>query len=194
MQTQVAGNMYRSLVFIVMVTVLALSCKKEDPSANMNIDGLDRPYCNDPDAINYNQTFPGKPDNSICYFPTQPFKGSFLFKDSIYDADNKFRKAQELQITLSATSSTKMEMFGFCGGSEPLKITADRYYKATMDSTIVLVNNIEYNLYGQYLCRTSDTISGYLLKDKVDSNKLTFFFTVASDSGASYHKGTGIRQ
>lgn len=188
--------MYKSIVFVAALGLLVMACaKKEEPTNPNKVSSeLERPYCNDPEAINYNYTFPGKPDNSICYYPTQIFKGKYLFMDSVYDGDNKLRSVQNVVIDLSATNNVDLTLSGFCGVDNPLKITADRYYKATLDSTVITKDGINYNLNGQLLCRSSDTISGYLLKNKTDSMRLTFSLTVAADSGYSYHRGTAIRQ
>lgn len=188
--------MYKSIVFVAALGLLIMACSKADTSdpQNINSEQLDRPYCNDPEAINYNYTFPGKPDNSICYYPTQVFRGTYLFIDTIYDSDNKVRRIESIAINLSATSNTELTLNGLCGSNNPLKITADRFFKATLDSTIIEKNGIIYNLNGQYLCTQSDTVSGYMIKNKIDTNKLTFSFSVASDSGYSYHRGTGILQ
>jgi hypothetical protein len=126
-------------------------------------------------------------------FPTQIFKGSYLLIDSVLDADSKFKRVDTLNLTLAAVSNVKMNLTGFCGGT--VTLTANRYYKSVVDSLPIVNGSSTSVLSGQYLCgNTKDTISGFITKNQADSTKITIDFTVASDSGIIFHKGTGTKK
>jgi hypothetical protein len=173
------------------------SCKKwEDPKAQDDPRINERRYCNDPLAVNYNWNFPGKPDNTTCFYPTDVFKGTYLFKDSVYKADNTFDSARSLTtytLNIFPFDKNHFAIVGFCGANDSLKFTAERStYRANGDSTILMANDIK--AYGQFFCRTQDTLSGYLIKDRSDSSKLLVEFAVLSDTGLNFHRGTAIKQ
>ncbi len=176
------------------LTLLAVSCSK-DSSTHSTDDRLSRPYCNDPLAVNYNQTFPGTPDNSICYFPTEVFRGEYTFADSVYDQDYQRRDSLEYPISILALDKTKFVILGFCfkGQKEgdSLKFTADRFYKATADSTLT-TDSVKLN--GQLACNIKDTISGFILRDKYDTTLLHINITVLTDTGAAYHIGSAKKK
>ncbi len=152
-----------------------------DPSAQ-NYEGQDAPYCNDPEAINYNHNFPGTANNTTCIFPTDPFAGTYVLADTVYTADFASYYIINDTVTVYPLSKTHMALVGFCGAFDSLKLTAGRYYRANLDST---------NALGQQLCNPKDTISGML---KSDSIGLRIDFVLSSDTaGTKYHKGTGTR-
>ena len=192
----------RSITYIIAGTLLALTavvwgCKKAEESYTANPDDsrFDRPYCNDPFAINYNWNFPGTPDNTTCFYPIDIFGGSYMLTDSIYDADYQPDTVLKYPIRLFSLNSSRIKIgiTGFCD-KDTLELTADRFYKAFLDSMDAKINGFDAKLSGQLACRTVDTISGYIQKSQSDSNKLSIYFTIASDTGLSYHKGTAIKQ
>ncbi len=192
----------RSITYIVATVTLAATaiiwgCKKEEASYTANPDDvrLDRPYCNDPEAINYNWNFPGTPDNTTCFYPIDIFGGTYQFTDSIYDADYKPDTVLKYPIRLFSlnNSRVKIGILGFCD-NDTLTLTADRFYKAFIDSLDATVNGFDTKLSGQLTCRQVDTINGYVQKSQTDSTKLSVYFTILSDTGISYHKGTAIKQ
>ncbi len=184
-----------SFLALFAITAYIASCTKPDTVANVDDERLNRPYCNDPEAINYNWDFPGKPDNSKCFYPIDVMGGSYVFTDSILDAD--FKKDTVLvfpiQVFSINGSKVKLGMTGFCS-AETLRLSADRFYKAFLDSATVSFNGFDNKIGGQYLCRQKDTVSGYVEKSQTDNTKLSIFFTVASDTGLSYHKGVAIKK
>ncbi len=179
------------------LTAMVWGCQKAEDSfvANPDDSRLDRLYCNDPFAINYNWNFPGTPDNSTCFYPIDIFGGNYMLTDSIYDADYKPDTVLKYPIRLFALSGSKIKIAitGFCD-KDTLELTADRFYKAFLDSTNAVVNGFDAKLSGQLACRSVDTISGYIQKSQTDSTKLSINFTIASDTGYSYHRGTAIKQ
>lgn len=187
-------NIYKSFAAILALGISLLACSKVE-KAEVNDDRLNKPYCNDPEAINYNWDFPGIPDNTTCFFPLEIFQGTYLFRDTVLDNDFQPVDTTAFNIKLFGLSASKIKIgiTGFCQ-SETLKLTADRFYKAYLDSTVVNVNGFDSKLTGQLMCRVKDTASGFIQKSQTDSNKLTIFFTVATDTGYSYHKGTAIKQ
>lgn len=164
---------------------LLASCQKYQDEPGQGDPRLSRKYCNDPDAVNYNLDFPGTADNSVCYYPADAFKGTYKFVDSIYSGSNK--TPQELPLTLQfvAKNQTQFDITGFCPNGNALHFTANRALRASGDTTI---------LNGQTLCRTKDTVSGYLTRSLGDSSRVLFFLTVVSDTGTTTHQGTAYRQ
>ncbi len=184
-----AKYIYKALLGIVILSGILAACSK---SPDSKTDGrLVRRYCNDPDAVNYNTDFPGTPDNTICYYPTQLFKGNYLFVDSIYDQDLKPRYNKSINIQIYALSNTKLSFVGFCEGTtDSIKLTADRYYKAVPDSSVDSYNT---KINGRIICN-GDTLSGYMQKYANDSSRILVRFTLARDSGINFHYGTAIKQ
>ncbi len=145
---------------------------------------LSRLYCNDPDAVNYNWNFPGTPDNSTCYYPTEVFASAYTFNDSVYFSDGQYLFSKLYTLHVYPLGKTKLGITGFCGPYDSLKLTADRFYRAQLDSTI---EN------GQPLCSNTDTISGYIIQNMKDSSLLQIEFLVASDTGINIHRGTATK-
>ena len=178
----------RYIVFLFIFSVLVISCKKYADTDAVSYAGQDSLYCNDPEAINYNHNFPGTANNNICLFPTDVFKGRFILQDSIFTADFASFYTVTDTIDIYALSKTKMAVVGFCGPFDSIKLTANRYYKATIDS---IITNEIIMVNGQYLCNAKDTINGTFAND---SNRIRVNFTLMSDTaGTKYHKGTAIR-
>ena len=174
-----------------------LACKKwSDPKVPDDPRIHDRKYCNDPEAVNYNWNFPGDPDNSVCIYPSDLYKGTYSFTDSIYSDKNKFDSVGSLlppyTLTIIALDKRHFRVVGFCA-TDSLKFTAERTtYRASADSTIMIQDTIK--AYGQFLCRTADTMTGYFTKFASDTSRLIIEFKVASDTGINFHRGTAIRQ
>jgi hypothetical protein len=155
----------------------------------------DRKYCNIPDAVNYNWGFPGKPDSTVCFFPSDLFSGTYQFKDSVYLENNTFDSVKsQTSYTLHIYKLTKnrFALVGLCGIMDSLKFTAERTtYRATGDSTIKTSDTTVGH--GQFFCRSLDTLTGFILKPQSDSNKLILNFRVVSDTGVNFHRGTAIK-
>ena len=185
------------LPIAIICSVLFTACEKwTDPEPKTDPRIGERRYCNDPEAVNFNWNFPGLEDNTTCIYPSDLFKGTYLFRDSIYSADNVFDSARSgisyiLQIIPSGKS--KFRVLGFCGPGDSLLFTAERStYRASADTTII-VNDSTFG-YGQFFCRDLDTLTGSFTKSRTDSTALLIDFRVISDTGANLHRGTAIRQ
>jgi hypothetical protein len=169
-------------VFALIVIFISLSgCMKKfaDPEA-VSYAGQDSLYCNDPAAINYNHEFPGTADNTTCIFPTDVFVGAYSLIDSVFTPDYASFYVIEDTINIYALSKTKLAVVGYCGPYDSIKLTAGRYYKATIDTTI---GN------GQALCSIKDTISGIFSVDATERVRVNF--TLGGDTaGIKYHRGT----
>lgn len=164
------------------------ACSKPDPTAtgDPNNPALQRPYCPVPTAVNYNWDFPGLPDSSVCYYPTDIFKGSYLYVDSFYREDLSLAGSDTFLLQFIARSQTKLEIKGFCDGpADSLLLTANRFLRAEVDSTTAL---------GRFLCRPQDTISGFVSRTLADTSRVRVSFTVRSDTGVTLHYGTALRQ
>lgn len=176
------------------VTILLLStfyaCQKSEPFDSPDKNDFDRLYCNDPIAINYNFNFPGTVDNSTCIYPTDVFEGSFLLRDSIYNAEFALDTVNEITVSFVRLSQTELLLKGFCPSGDTLTLTADRYYRASVDSTLILPDSTFLD--GQVFCRSLDTLSGFI-KSITDSNRIQVNFTIVSDTGVNYHIGTGTK-
>ena len=171
---------------LIVLILLTASCRKYKDEPGPTDVRLARKYCNDPEAVNFNRDFPGTADNSVCYYPSDVFKGQYNFVDSIFDGANIRIAEVPLVLNFSATSHTRLLLSGFCGsGAGTLSLTANRQLRANLDTTI---------MDGQPLCRSKDTASGYISQLPSDSTKIRFYFTVVSDTGVAYHQGTAIRQ
>jgi hypothetical protein len=187
----------KGIVLLFLPVLVFFACKKwEDPKGPGDPRIDERTYCNDPEAVNYNWNFPGKPDNTTCFYPTDIFKGTYLFTDSIYSSDNVFDSARSVgsfTLRLVPIDKYRFTVSGFCGLADSLKFTAERAtYRANADSTIN-VSDTTFD-YGQYFCRVQDTISGFLFRNRNDSTRLMIEFVVRSDTGLNFHRGTAIKQ
>jgi hypothetical protein len=184
------------MAFAVLMSVIIIACKKSDSQNASAADGynLDNPYCNDPEAVNYNHGFPGKPDNSICFYPTDVFDGVYTFEDQVfYSTEYIFspEASDTFDITLKPVSRTQMQVFGICKGGEAIKFTADKYYRAVGDSTFV-VDSLK--LPGQIFCNnTKDTVTGIITRTPY-SDTLTLSLAVVSDTGIVYHTGKAYKK
>jgi len=181
---------------LIGITLYMLSCKKADTAANKDID-LSRPYCNDPQAVNYNWGFPGTPDSNVCFFPFSVFEGDYTLIDSVFDANYNLDSAQTILRTLHIykIDRTHLAIIGFCGANDTLKATATRFYSAYLDSTPISTTDT-VKLKGQVLtwtCNYNDTITGGLTRPSSDSTHLHINFTLATDTGIFYHISTGTK-
>ena len=164
------------------------SCNKWVDPKPINDPRLINPYCNDPNAVNYNWGFPGKPDNTICYYPSDLFKGKFVFQDSVYSQSGStfglFLWAKTDTLSFYALSQTKIIASGICGITDSFKLTAYTF-TATMDT---LVGDTLTSARGQIMCRVQDTVSGTLFYNRTDS-LIHISLQVINDTGISTHVG-----
>lgn len=187
----------KSIIFILLIAGIVYGCTKDEPFDTPNDEQFQSRYCNDPKAINFNIGFPGVADNSICIYPTQVFNGSFNLRDSVFNGEFQLDTVLEYIVSFQKgldsnqqPSNSKLILKGFCPAGDELTLTADRYYKASVDSTMLVDSTL---LPGQVFCRTTDTISGTISKYADDSNKIRINLIIYSDTGINYHIGTGIK-
>ena len=183
----------RYFVFIILLfatsTAVLLSCAKWKDPAPKDL-GLTNPYCNDSKAVNYNWGFPGRPDNSVCFYPNSLFVGTYMYYDSVY-RDTLFVGADSTMITISYPSAadpthTKMDLTGICGLD--IKLTALPGYQATVDT---LIGDTTTSTQGQYYCGAHDTLNGIISRSRIDSpTVLHMSFIVVTDSVSATHNGT----
>lgn len=180
------------LLFVVVVTMLMACSKGFDGDPNAYVD-LSNSYCNDPQAVNYNWNFPGTADSTVCFYPRDVFEGTYLLTDTIFSGDYDINDIKTMTVRLIARDVKHLGFVGFCS-NDTLDFTADRFFKATADTTIT-PDSIVLN--GQLSCRVIDTLTGFITNiDKAMGKGTTIRInlTVASDTGLNYHIGTAIKQ
>lgn len=184
-------TLYARLTFgawSLLLGISSFSCKPSDYSATAPDTLATRYYCNDPQAVNYNWGFPGRPDNTVCRYPTDFFNGTYGYTDSIYFPDGSFDSAGSVArytLRLRAIDLQRFSLVGFCTGGDSLRLMASRFFRATIDTVVGP---------GQRFCRAQDTVSGTIVRTLEDTSRLNVFFTVVSDTGTTTHRGTAYRQ
>ena len=179
----------------IVLSLLVMSCTKDaGPKTDARLSKL---YCNDPQAVNYNWDFPGKPDNTLCFFPVDVFRGTYTFYDSVYDEDFQRNDSAYYDIKLIALDKSKFAITGMCNKgvwteSDTIPFTADRFYKATVDST-TLTDSVKLKGWLS-TCKVSDTVNGFIMKDKADTNLLHINLTFFTPHGPTYHIGTARKK
>lgn len=169
----------------ILLAVLIGACQKYKDKPAATDPRLTNPYCNDPNAVNYNWGFPGKPDSTTCIYPNQLFVGKYVYYDSIYQADYTFSYRLIDTLLIFSTSHTSLKMTGFCPAGDTMALTAGVTYVATLDTTEVK---------GQMLCRAQDTVSGTITKNLTDTvAEVHINFTVYADTATTYHIGTALK-
>lgn len=186
--------------FLIIFTLLALgagvfySCKKYSDPAPGNDPRLTRPYCNDPLAVNYNWDFPGKPDNTTCFYPSDLFAGTYYCRDTVtsgvfLSADSFF-----VEILASSTDKSKITVRGdFCGpGSNFIVLmTANVSYSANVDTTAGDSTTLHN---GQLFCHPYDTLTGTISRDRASDSVIFLSFQVYSDTASYTITGRAVKQ
>ena len=195
---------YIKIILFIFLGLSLHSCVKWK-DAKATDPGITRHYCNDPDAVNYNWGFPGKPDNTICFYPSDLFAGvDSFFIDSIFQKDLSFTRRDSFMMTITRVTNSQILLAGFCSNnrSTAFSLTADRTYNATLDTVLGGI--------GQTFCRPrdstmGDTVTGNITRDVnllldtstakghiyIDTAILRFYFTVNSDTGITIHNAIG---
>ena len=155
-----------TILSLLFIGAVFYSCKKWTDPAPTNDPRLTNPYCNDPNAVNYNWGFPGKPDNTLCYYPTDLFKGTYEYIDSVYIASSAlFIYSKVETLTVYARSQTQLTVFGLCDAPDSLLLHASSNFIATVDSLVGDTLTVR----GQTMCRIQDTINGTITYSRIDS-------------------------
>jgi hypothetical protein len=182
--------MNKTLTIFILILLAAgvYSCKKYVDKPAVKDPRLSKPYCNDPNAVNYNWDFPGTPDNSVCFYPTDVFAGVYELHDSAFLAATGWYVASDtVMLTIRRHSTTKMGVSGFCSNGDSLLMTAGLTFMATVDTLIG--DSITFQ--GQAFCSLADTINGTITKDRINDSFLYINLFVSSDTGViTNHIGT----
>jgi len=185
-------------LFFALGAFFVLSCAKYKDTKATPDPRLTNPYCNDPTAVNYNWGFPGVPDSSICFYPTDVFNGTWEYHDSVFvQPSGLFIYADSFVMTITKLSKTQMTVLGFCSGGGSLNLTAGPLFVATVDSTIKdsLLNATIGADEGQPFCIAQDTVNGTFTKDIISDSIIHVSLTVNSDTGVvSTHIGTAYKK
>ena len=190
----------KKISIIISSTALLLlsglvACKKYKDPDGKDL-GLTNKYCNDPLAANFNQGFPGTPDNSVCVYPADTFVGNWMLLDSVFLPDlTTFVAVHNYNLVFAqqslATDSfrNKLSVSGFCSNGNKLNLTANKYNLALTDSLI------DQTLGQQFFCQNTDTVSGSfkVVKDSL-TTKMNILLTESNPSGTFIHVGTAIKQ
>ncbi|PZF70844.1 hypothetical protein [Taibaiella soli] len=176
---------YRYIIIIILAVTGFLACKKYSDPQGQSDPRLSRPYCNDPVAVNYNWDFPGTPNDSVCFYPSQVFSGTYSYQDSVYLPDNSLAYVTPVTMHLWPLTRTNIRITGFCPNGDSLNFTATRYYTASNDTLLGL---------GVPICSNLDTLTGTLTKYQTNDTFMLVDFTVVSDTGTTYHRGTAYKQ
>lgn len=190
--TNVMRYSFATLLLSVLLTAGIVSCKKwQDPVSQQNPQ-IANPYCNDPDAVNYNWGFPGKPDNTVCFYASDLFQGTYKLYDTVYDPKSDlFLSADSMIITVSKIAKKKVSVAGMCIDGQKITFSTQAAYLASSDTTV----GDSLTLHpGQFFCRTQDTVTGTLMRDKVDTSLIYISLTVVSDTGTTLHVGRARRK
>lgn len=174
----------KNIVWLMIILAGMASCKKYEDTPGPTDPRLSRPYCNDPRAVNYNWGFPGTPDNSKCFYPSDVFAGTYLYTDSVYDGSSVLRLVNTYHITFTKVTDSSLTLAGLCP-TGTLSFRANRTLRADADSTVPN---------GQLLCRPQDTVAGNIIRPSMDSTFLNFNLSVISDTGVYYHRGSAVKQ
>jgi hypothetical protein len=116
---------------------LQQACKPYKDPAPVDL-GLTNPYCNDPRAINYNWGFPGKPDYSVCIYPSEAFGGTYICNDSIIDGTGASSFNAQFTVTLAALNDSTISFTGHCNPGGSYTMRATRTLQLIVDSTTSL--------------------------------------------------------
>jgi hypothetical protein len=186
-------HLFSATLLLTLATVIFFSCKKYKDPAPTTDPRLTNPYCNDPEAVNYNWGFPGKPDNSICFYPSDLFAGNYYCHDTVYVTSSGLLISTDsfyINISrLSATNHSKIGLKGFpCDPNMTLMLTAGYTYDAVTDTLIGDSTTLHR---GQQFCSPHDTITGTITRDRVSDTVLHLSFQVfGSDTSQYTHTGT----
>ncbi len=179
---------YPALIVILLIFsfgFLFYSCQKWHDPKGYTDPRLTNPYCNDPLAVNYNWGFPGRPDDSVCYYPTDFYRGRFIYTDSIYLSDNTYSYSKVDTLWFTALSKVDIEGTGFCSFADSFHFLVDNTIKATLDTVV--------GGFGPSFCDPTDTVNGYITIDPIDSSLYHFNLTVNGTAGITYHLGSAIK-
>lgn len=180
--------MMQKIFLLIITSTIFIACNKNNGQTKPDVDDqLNRPYCNDPIAINYNDSFPGVPDNSTCIYPEDKFIGSWQVTDSTFKMDSTFLSADSRTITivsLGESSKDKLKINRWNTCATPLFITANKFGKANID-------NLLSSDSGQVLC--IDTMVGYFQLTDTNESVMRISINAKSDISNYFHKAIATK-
>lgn len=174
----------------ILATLLCLTaCNKEDKKGEDVTDKLKNKYCNIPGAINYNWNFPGIEDNSICYFATDYYEGTWKLTDSVRLEDSTFVRVDTLYLEFnkigSDTTNSKMHLRRWCITSD-IWVQVNKYYIGMTDTT--------QNAEGwQLVCNGRDSLKINFSRNVFDSTIVDFTIRQFNNDTMYYHQATGVK-
>jgi hypothetical protein len=179
---------------LAMAVAGLIACEKYKDTPGPDL-GLTRKYCNDPAAVNYNDSFPGVPDNSVCRYANELYAGNWLLTDSVFTEDMNFVSTAVYPITFQGFSTeddstrSKLLVSGLCQG-DYVKITANKYGIAVTDTLI------EYSEGAQLFCSTVDTVAGIftLRRDSLSQEFIDVYLKQWAPDDLYIHIGKAIKQ
>ena len=170
--------------YLLFILLLAAACKPYKDPDPITDPRLVTPYCNDPAAINFNWDFPGVPDNSVCFYPSDVFEGNYIWRDSVINEDFVVLSYDSTFVTLTKIDTTSLSLTGKCGAD--IRLSATKFLN-------IIIDSIDGD--GQKFCNATDTIIGSGLKTGfTDSTKFTMSYTIVSDTGKTRHKALFLKQ
>ncbi|MBU3676067.1 MAG: hypothetical protein FGM54_02660 [Chitinophagaceae bacterium] len=165
--------------------VLILGCKRYTDPNPISDDRIKNPYCNDPSAVNYNWGFPGKPDNSVCIYPSAVFAGNFLVNDTVWGPNQVVLQTQAFPLQIIALDTVRMQLLGFCDTAKH-SARANRFLRFTTDTLIG---------FGQTYCAGKDTLQVIGTQTNLfDTSGFDIEYILNTDTGMVYHKGRANKQ
>lgn len=171
--------------FCLLVLVSMVACKRYTDPDPFTDDRLTNPYCNDPSAVNYNWGFPGKPDNSVCVYPTQLFEGQYIVNDTVWSTTQAPLLVSEFPLTITAIDTVKLQLKGFCD-TVIHTARASRFLQFNLDTVVG---------YGQQYCAGKDTLMVSGSKAFIsDTNGFDITYTLFTDTGVVQHRGRATKQ
>jgi len=182
---------------------LLYSCAKYKDSKGYTDPRLTRPYCNDPAAVNYNDSFPGRPDDSTCIYPADEFAGTYIFHDSIYNDSNLFIAYDSLVLRIKAVNDSQFAMLGFNNDTIhwdtlTAQITLTAYVDTSkpwgIDTNTGVAGWLMYTTPSPCGGLACDTLSGTMTRDPIDTSIVHVSFVVVGSTGANTHAGTAYKQ
>lgn len=175
----------RKLLVACLFMVLGMACKRYTDPDPFSDDRLTNPYCNDPSAVNYNWGFPGKPDNSVCVYPSAVFAGQYQVNDTVWDNAQNPVLTQSFSLHIIPIDTVRMKLIGFCDTAVHTA-RANRFLRFNLDTVIGL---------GQLYCAGKDTllVQGNKLS-LTDTGGFNMEYYLMTDTGVVIHRGRAYKQ
>ncbi len=94
-----------------------------------------------------------------------------------------------MTLSIHSISDTLISVFGFCGTTDSILLTAGPTYIATVDTLV----GDSLTTQGQLLCNIKDTINGTMTRDRIDSPYIIHVnLSVIADTGTTLYSGSAV--